>query len=98
MTEIMIPATSSQRDHCSESHSTVTIPSSTLLIGLLLSACMVSVGVSFYAIARSDAAMRQAQLSERETRIMEDDFKYVRAWLSAHGQFIPGNHEDAEGK
>lgn len=35
-------------------------------------------------------------ISERETRIMQDDVKYIRAYLSARGIQVPSNHEAAE--
>lgn len=42
------------------------------------------------------AALIIATISERETRIMQDDLKYIRAYLSARGINIPANHEEAE--
>lgn len=44
------------------------------------------------------AANEKAQLTERETRIMQDDLKFIRAYLSARGIDVPANHEEAEEK
>lgn len=55
-----------------------------------------SVGVSFRADERSERAMDYARIMERETRVMEDDLKFIRAFLSARGIDIPANHEQAE--
>ena len=52
--------------------------------------------VSGYAIHKADVAHDRAILAEREARIIEDDTKYVRAYLSARGINIPANHEEAE--
>lgn len=40
----------------------------------------------------------KASTAEREARIIEDDTKYIRAYLSARGIHIPANHEEAEEK
>lgn len=37
-----------------------------------------------------------ALISEREARIMQDDLKFIRAYLNARGIKIPANHEEAE--
>lgn len=42
------------------------------------------------------AAYIRATVAEREARIIEDDTKYIRAYLSARGIHIPANHEEAE--
>jgi hypothetical protein len=61
-----------------------------ILIGLLSSAALAISIVGW--IAAND----KAALTERETRIMQDDLKYIRSYLSARGINIPANHEEAE--
>jgi hypothetical protein len=50
------------------------------------------------AVAISFVALMYAMHAERESRIIEDDTKYIRAYLSARGIHIPANHEEAEDK
>lgn len=45
---------------------------------------------------RMEAMSDQNRILEREVRVMQDDFRYIRAYLSARG--VPLNHEEAEGK
>jgi hypothetical protein len=67
-----------------------------ILVSVLAMASIVSVAIAFQANERSERAMDQARLMERETRVMKDDLKYIRAWTSARGLVIPANHEEAE--
>lgn len=95
--EITIPPTrTGDRTACSESAATVNIPASALLLGFFAVACVVALCLSVYAIGRADAAAERARLAERETRIMQDDLKYIRAYASARGLFIPADHDQAE--
>lgn len=74
---------------------------------ILAAASVIAVAVSFHALGRAEQAVQEAnsireQTIEEgrklriETRILEDDTKYVRAYLSARGIQIPANHEEAE--
>lgn len=77
------------------------------LIPLVLVLVVVAVVFGVYASEKAERAMDAARamdasvaerqrLTERETRIMQDDLKYVRSYLSARGINIPANHEEAE--
>lgn len=59
---------------------------------------VLAIALSVLSMAVSYVATREAQLIERETRVMEDDLKYIRAYLSARGIEVPANHEHAEDK
>lgn len=67
-----------------------------VVVSILAAAALAGVAMSFQANERSERAMDQARLMERETRIMQDDLKYIRAFLSARGINVPANHEEAE--
>lgn len=67
-----------------------------IVVSILTAAALVGVAMSFQANERSERAMDQARLMERESRIMQDDLKYIRAFLSARGIEVPANHEQAE--
>lgn len=67
-----------------------------VVVSILAAAALVGVAMSFQANERSERAMDQARLMERESRIMQDDLKYIRAFLSARGIEVPANHEEAE--
>lgn len=67
-----------------------------VVVSILAAAALAGVAMSFQANERSERAMDQARLMERESRIMQDDLKYIRAWLSARGFEVPANHEQAE--
>lgn len=54
--------------------------------------------VSFLALGLVFVAIERSRMAEREARIMEDDLKFVRAWVNARGYEIPINHEQAEEK
>lgn len=41
-------------------------------------------------------AFSWAYMAERESRIMQGDVGFMRAYLNARGIEIPGSHEDAE--
>lgn len=72
-------------------------PRSLIAIACILAAASImSLCVALYALNRSDDASEKARLMERESRILEDDTKYIRAYLSARGIHIPANHEEAE--
>lgn len=68
-----------------------------VVVSMLAAAALCAVAMSFQANERSERAMDQARLMERESRIMQEDLKYVRAYLSARGIAVPANHEEAEG-
>lgn len=78
-----------------QSASVIQIESSRLLPAIifigLLSAASLAISIVGWISANEKAA-----LTERETRIMEDDLKFIRAYLSARGIDIPANHEEAE--
>ena len=41
-------------------------------------------------------AFSWAYIAERESRIMQGDVMFIRAYLNARGIEVPGSHEDAE--
>ncbi len=96
MREIHLPPTHADRHNSPNASSTVHVAGSTLLMGVFAFTCVASLCFSIYAIGRAEAAGERARLAERETRIMEADFQYVRAWASARGVYLPANHEEAE--
>lgn len=59
---------------------------------------VLSIVISCLSIGLAFSARDRALLAEREARIIEDDTKYIRAYLSARGIDIPANHEEAEDK
>jgi type II secretory pathway pseudopilin PulG len=67
-----------------------------IFVSILAAAALAGVAMSFQANERSERAMDQARLMERETRLMKDDLKYIRAYLSARGIHIPADHDEAE--
>lgn len=84
-----------------QSASVITVESGKLMpvlvvVSILAAAALAGVAMSFQANERSERAMDQARLMERETRIMQDDLKFIRAYLSARGIEVPANHEQAE--
>lgn len=93
-TEIRIPPI--ERHGSPEAHSTVNVAGSTLIMGFFAAVSVGALCFSIYAIGRAEAAGERARLAERETRIMEADFQYVRAWVTARGVYLPANHEEAE--
>jgi len=66
------------------------------LLPLLFAFQIVTMVVAIYANGKADRATDEARHMERENRVMQDDLKYVRAYLSARGIDIPANHEEAE--
>lgn len=78
-----------------QSASVIQIESSRLLPAILfvglLAAAALAISITGWVSANDKAA-----LMERETRIMADDLKYIRSYLSARGIHIPANHEEAE--
>ncbi len=42
------------------------------------------------------SAFSWAYMAERESRIMQGDVTFIRAYLNARGIQVPGSHEDAE--
>ncbi len=58
----------------------------------------IAIGIAVRAEGKADIAVEEARKMERETRIMQDDLKYIRSYLSARGVNIPANHEEAEEK
>jgi hypothetical protein len=67
-----------------------------VVVAILAATAIGAVAMSFQANERSERAMDQARLMERESRIMQDDLKYIRAYLSARGIHIPQDHDEAE--
>ena len=63
---------------------------------ILAAGAVLSMGIAFHAVGRADMALEEAKLMERETRLMKDDLKYIRAYLSARGIHIPQDHDEAE--
>jgi hypothetical protein len=63
-----------------------------LLVGIAILA-----GVAFgISIVGYQSTQEMARITERETRVMEDDLKFIRAYLNARGIEVPANHEEAE--
>lgn len=86
---IVIPETREQSASIVQIESARLLPA-ILFVGLL-SAAALAISIVGWVSANDKAA-----LTERETRIMKDDLKYIRSYLSARGIDIPGNHEEAE--
>lgn len=61
-------------------------------IAIVLALC------GIFGLVAGVAGYIRASIAEREARIIEDDTKYIRAYLSARGIHIPANHEEAEEK
>lgn len=78
-----------------QSASVVTIESNKLL-PLIFSMLVIALVLGIYASGKADRAIDEARHMERENRVMQDDLKYVRAYLSARGINVPANHEEAE--
>ncbi len=78
-----------------QSASVIQIESSRLLPALIIIGVLAGIAVAI-SIMGSISANERARLTERETRIMQDDLKYIRAYLSARGIEVPANHEEAE--
>lgn len=78
-----------------QSASVVQIESSRLLPMLIIVAVLASAAF-VVSILGWISANEKARLTERETRIMQDDLKFIRAYLSARGIHVPANHEEAE--
>ncbi len=81
-----------------EGSASVVIIDSSKFVPLLVGIAILSglaVGISFVAYMSS---MNMQRITERENRVMEDDLKFIRAFLSARGIEIPANHEEAEEK
>lgn len=76
----------------------LTINGSALFNLVLCIFAVLAFGYAMQANERSERAMDQAALMERETRVMEDDLKFIRSYLSARGINVPANHEEAEEK
>jgi hypothetical protein len=78
-----------------QSASVIQIESSRLLPAILFVGLIAAAALAI-SIVGYIAANEKAALTERETRIMQDDLKYIRSYLSARGIQIPANHEEAE--
>lgn len=76
----------------------VTMNGSVVVNIVLAAAALIAVAVAFQADQRSERATDTARLMERETRLMKDDLKFIRAYLSARGIHIPADHDEAEEK
>lgn len=102
MTEATKTNTQTRDSHESNSFSpraaggSVSISGSTIVNVILAVAALIAVAVAFQADQRSERAMDQARLMERQSKMMENDLNYIRAWLSARGFVVPANHEEAE--
>lgn len=89
--------TRDERRHYSPSGTAaVTISGSSIVAAVLCVGMLISTAVAFLALGRVEVADERSRLAERETRIMQDDLKYIRAYLSARGIAVPANHEEAE--
>lgn len=86
-----------ERRHYSPSAS-ITESMPRAVTAILTATALFSVSIAIYALGRAENASDQARIMERETRIMQDDLKYIRAYLSARGIEVPENHEQAEEK
>lgn len=81
-----------------EGSSSVVIMDSSRFVPLLVGIAILS-GVAFgISIVGYMSTLEMARITERETRVMEDDLKFIRAYLNARGIEIPANHEEAEEK
>lgn len=80
-----------------QSASVIQIESSRLLPALILVGILAGIAVAI-SIMGVIAANEKARITERETRVMEDDLKYIRAYLSARGIEVPADHDEAEEK
>jgi hypothetical protein len=78
-----------------QSASLIQIESSRLLPAILFVGLLAAAALAI-SIVGWISANDKAALTERETRVMEDDLKYIRAYLSARGIDVPRNHEEAE--
>lgn len=78
--------------------SSVVIIDSSKFVPLLVGIAILA-GVTFgISIVGYMSTLEMARITERETRVMEDDLKFIRAFLNARGIEIPANHEEAEEK
>jgi hypothetical protein len=78
-----------------QSASVIQIESSRLLPWIMIVGSLATAALAI-SIMGWISANEKARLTERETRIMQDDLKYIRSYLSARGIQIPANHEEAE--
>jgi len=70
-----------------------------IIIGIVaILVVAIAIGIAVRAEGKADLAVEEARKMERETRIMQDDLKFIRSYLSAKGIDIPANHEEAEEK
>lgn len=76
----------------------VTISGSTIISAMMAFASLTAIAISFLALGKTDSAIEESRKVEREFRIMQDDLKFQRAYLSARGINVPANHEEAEEK
>lgn len=76
------------RTNSPSSTSVVIVRNDTMAVAALIIGC---IGMIFGLTAFSWAYM-----AERESRIMQGDVGFMRAYLNARGIEIPGSHEDAE--
>lgn len=76
------------RTNSPSSQSVVIVRNDTMAVAaMILGALGMIIGLS---------AFSWAYMAEREARIMQGDWTYVRAYLSARGIEVPSSHEDAE--
>lgn len=78
-----------------QSASVIQIESSRLLPAIMIVGALAAAALAI-SIVGWIAANDKAALTERETRIMQDDLKFIRSYLSARGIHVPANHEEAE--
>lgn len=79
-------------------HASIQVSGGMVAGALIGVAALISIGFSVLAMERAERAIDTARMMERENRIMQDDLKFVRAYLSARGIDVPANHEEAEEK
>lgn len=95
-TEIRIPPASSERQSSPDVHNTMNVSGSAVLLLVFGALCAGALVLSVHAIGKAELAAERSRIAERETRIMQDDLKYIRAYASARGIFIPADHDQAE--
>lgn len=76
----------------------VTISSSAIISAMMAFASLTAIAIAFLALGKTDSAIEETRKVEREFRIMQDDLKFQRAYLSARGVNIPQDHDEAEEK
>lgn len=84
-----------------QSGSVITIENTKGLIAvacILAASAVVAMGIAFHALGRAQNAVDTARIMERNTKLMQADLQYIRAYLSARGIHVPQDHDEAEEK